>query len=105
MKSDEERVDNRDVVRRAEGQHPQREGPPPCPPSRRRSCGSPSYRHWRRGGGGAGSRGRSAVCFAALSETFKGTTKYGSPYWKTHFQDRYGSRDFMIWADDPLHDG
>jgi 3'-5' exoribonuclease len=46
--------------------------------------------------------GSEAVCFAALAEKSKRTTKYGSPYWKCVFQDRYGHRDFMIWADDPL---
>lgn len=48
--------------------------------------------------------GREAVCFAALAQKSKGTTKYGSPYWKCHFQDRHARRDFMIWADDPLLD-
>jgi 3'-5' exoribonuclease len=46
--------------------------------------------------------GGEAVSFAALTQKHRGTTKYGSPYWKCVFQDRHGTRDFMIWSDEPI---
>jgi len=48
--------------------------------------------------------GCDAVSFAILARRDSQLTKHNSPYWRCVFQDRFGSKEFMVWSNNPLFD-